>query len=105
MDNPPKLKLVTPAKDEPKVKPVTPKTFPTQQGDGDTATPVTASVHAPVRKAANSQIRLSENLPIRNPSPPKLRVLSAAEKADREVNEILIRRLMRALLADDRKAA
>ncbi|HEY84593.1 MAG TPA: hypothetical protein G4N96_05735 [Chloroflexi bacterium] len=35
----------------------------------------------------------------------RFKLLSEADKTDIEVNQILIRRLMRALLADDRKAA
>ena len=93
MNNPPELKLVTPTKDEPEANPAAPETLFAQQVDDNTI----RLADAPIAPSADSQIRSS--------SPPKLRVLSAAEKADREVNEILIRRLMRALLADDRKAA
>ncbi len=87
MDNPPELKLVTPAKDEPEAK------IAAQEEASQTPS------------SDDNTIRLSANSPTRPAAPPELRVLSAAEKADREVNEILIRRLMRALLADDRKAA
>ena len=93
MNNLPELKLVPPAEDEQEAS-------QTPQSDN---TPRLAD--APIRKFANSQMRPSANSQMRPFSPPELRVLSAAEKADREVNEILIRRLMRALLANDRKAA
>ena len=92
MDNPPKLKLITLARDETEAKIATQEASQTPQDDN-------------TARLADAPIRPSADAPIRPFSPPDLRVLSAAEEADREVNKILIRRLMRALLADDRKAA